>query len=59
MFFTIIKGINRLISKGINRSRKELNRLLSEGINRLTKEISRLVSKGMSNTYLNVTIDND
>ena len=59
MFFTVIKGMIRLISKGINRSRKKLNRLLSEGINRLTKEINRLVSKGMSNTYLKVTIDND
>ena len=31
--------------------------LLSKGINRLRKEIKRLLGKGMSNTYLKVTIE--
>ena len=49
MFFTSIKGINRL--------RKEINRLLNKRINRLRKELNRLLSKDMSNIYLKLTIE--
>ena len=31
--------------------------LLSKGINRLRKEINRLLGKGISNIYLKVTIE--
>ena len=49
MFSTSIKDINRL--------RKELNRLLSKGIIRLRKE-NRLLSKGMSSIYLKISLKN-
>ena len=37
--------------------KKRINKLLSKGINRLRKETNRLLSKRMSNIYLKVTIE--
>ena len=45
--------------KEINRLGKAKDRLLSKVINKLRKEINSLLRKGMSNIYLKVTQKND